>query len=91
MMIQDWTSDFINTCLPKDFYVGIAPPYIHLSKYLEGIKCLGNQNNLDNTTLTDDELLDFIIRFPKILQRPIIKHRHKVVIARPPENILNII
>lgn len=49
------------------------------------------ENNLDNTALTDDELLDFIIKFPKILQRPIIKHHNKVVIARPPENILNII
>ena len=49
------------------------------------------ENNLDNTALTDDELLDFILKFPKILQRPIIKHHNKVVIARPPENILNII
>ena len=49
------------------------------------------ENNLDNTALTDDKLLDFIIRFPKILQRPIIRHYNKVIIARPPENILNII
>ena len=48
------------------------------------------ENHLDNTELTDDELLDFIIKFPKILQRPIIKHHNKVVIARPPENILNL-
>jgi len=55
------------------------------------LSLIKKENNLDNIALTDDELLDFIIRFPKILQRPIIKHRNKVVIARPPENILNII
>ena len=37
------------------------------------------ENNLDNTALTDDELSDFIIRFPKILQRPIVKHHNKAV------------
>ena len=33
MMIQDWTSDFINSCSPKDFYVGIAPPAIYISDF----------------------------------------------------------
>ena len=33
MMIQDWTSDFINSCTPKDFYVGIAPPVIYISDF----------------------------------------------------------
>ena len=49
------------------------------------------ENELDNTELTDNELLDFILKFPKILERPIIKHNNKVVIARPPENILDIL
>ena len=49
------------------------------------------ENKLDNTNLTDKELLDFILKFPKILQRPIIKHNNKVIIARPPENILDIL
>ena len=33
MMIQDWTSDFINSCSPKDFYIGIAPPVIYISDF----------------------------------------------------------
>ena len=45
---QNWIDNFMNSCQQVKCYVGIAPPYIHLSKYLEGIKCLGNQNNLDN-------------------------------------------
>ena len=39
----------------------------------------------------DDEVLIAIIKFPKILQRPIILNGNKGVIGRPPENILSII
>ena len=49
------------------------------------------ENKLDNIKLTDNELLDFIIKFPKILQRPIVKIKNNVIIARPPENILDIL
>ena len=30
-MIQNWTSDFIKSCSPKNLYVGIAPPVIYIS------------------------------------------------------------
>tara|TARA_Y100000996_G_scaffold414920_1_gene407380 strand:+ start:6499 stop:6717 length:219 start_codon:yes stop_codon:yes gene_type:complete len=39
----------------------------------------------------DNEILMAIIKFPKILQRPIILNGNKGVIGRPPENILSII
>ena len=45
---QNWIDNFMNSCQQVKCYVGIAPPYIHLSNYLEGIQCLDNQNNLDN-------------------------------------------
>ncbi len=48
-------------------------------------------NNLNDKSLADDELLEFIIRFPKLLQRPIIIHNNRAIIARPPENILKIL
>tara|TARA_B100000902_G_scaffold397095_1_gene459874 strand:+ start:1526 stop:1882 length:357 start_codon:yes stop_codon:yes gene_type:complete len=48
-------------------------------------------NNLNNKSLTDDDLLDFIIQFPKLLQRPIIIHNNHAIIARPTENILKIL
>ena len=38
-----------------------------------------------------DKLLRAIIKFPKILQRPIIIKGDKGVIGRPPENVLEII
>lgn len=48
-------------------------------------------NNLKNENLSDDKLIDFLIRFPKLLQRPIIVKNNKAVIGRPPENILNLL
>jgi len=48
-------------------------------------------NNLKNENLTDDKLVDFLIKFPKLLQRPIVVKNNKAVVGRPPENILNLL
>ena len=48
-------------------------------------------NNLKNENLTDDKLIDFLIKFPKLLQRPIVVKDNKAVVGRPPENILDIL
>ena len=48
-------------------------------------------NNLKNENLSEDKLIDFLIRFPKLLQRPIVVKNNKAVIGRPPENILNLL
>jgi len=48
-------------------------------------------NNLKNENLTDDKLIDFLIKFPKLLQRPIVVKDNKAVIGRPPENILDVL
>ena len=48
-------------------------------------------NNLKNENLTDDKLIDFLIKFPKLLQRPIVVKDNKAVVGRPTENILNLL
>ena len=49
------------------------------------------ENNLDNLNLTKDELLDLILKHPKLLQRPVFVFNNKAIIGRPPENVLKII
>ena len=49
------------------------------------------KNNLKNKNLSDDKLIEHLIKFPKLLQRPIVVRNNKAVIGRPPENILNIL
>lgn len=47
--------------------------------------------NLDNQDLSDDELLDILVRFPILIERPIVTSDKGVVIARPPEKVLDIL
>ena len=49
------------------------------------------KNNLKKENLSDDKLIDYLIKFPKLLQRPIVVKNNKAVIGRPPENILNLL
>ena len=46
---------------------------------------------LDDSNLTEDQLLEAIVSNPALLQRPIIIANDKAVIGRPPESVLNIL
>lgn len=48
-------------------------------------------NHLDDETLSDEQLINAMLRFPKLIERPIVISNGKVVIGRPPENVLTII
>ena len=42
-------------------------------------------------TLTDDEWIDAMLKFPKLIERPVVIIGEKAVIARPDERILEIL
>lgn len=46
---------------------------------------------LDNPALSRAELIDALIRYPRLLQRPIVIKNGKAAIGRPPEKILAIL
>ena len=49
------------------------------------------ENNLDDESLSEDDLIQAMIDNPILIERPIVKTDKGVVIARPPENVLGII
>ena len=49
------------------------------------------ENSLDNIDLSQDEILELIVKHPILLQRPVLVFKNKAIIGRPPENILKII
>ena len=48
-------------------------------------------NKLNNKKLTNDQLINYVIKFPKLLERPIFLTEEKGLIARPPERILELL
>ena len=49
------------------------------------------ENNLSDESLSHDELIDAMIKYPKIIERPIVIKNGKVAIGRPPESVLDIL
>jgi arsenate reductase (glutaredoxin) len=45
------------------------------------------QLGLARTTLTDDELIDAMVRYPDLIQRPLVEQGEKAVLARPAEKV----
>ncbi len=46
-------------------------------------------NNLKDLSLSDDQLIDAMIEFPRLIERPIAISDTRAVIGRPPENVLD--
>ncbi|MFT6103342.1 MAG: arsenate reductase [Granulosicoccus sp.] len=46
------------------------------------------ENNLKDTSLSDDDLIQAIADHPKLLERPIVVNGSNAIMGRPPENVL---
>ena len=49
------------------------------------------ENNIKNILENDIKLINEMIKFPKIIERPIVLSRNKAVIGRPPDNVLELL
>lgn len=49
------------------------------------------KDNFKGKTLSEDEWINAMIKYPKLMERPIFVNGDKAVIGRPPEKVLEII
>jgi len=49
------------------------------------------ENHLDDPSLSDDELIEAMLKHPKLIERPIVVTDRGTAIGRPPENVLEVV
>lgn len=49
------------------------------------------QENFKNKTMTDQEIIDAMVSFPQIIERPVVINGPKAIVARPTEKISEIL
>ena len=49
------------------------------------------ENNLDDESLTRQQLIQAMIKYPKLIERPILINNNKAALGRPPEDVLEIL
>ena len=49
------------------------------------------KENFKGKDLTDEQIIDAMVTYPKLIERPIVIKDDKAVVGRPPENILELI
>lgn len=49
------------------------------------------ENGLADPALSDEELIEAMVRHPKLIERPIVVNGERAALGRPPENVLDIL
>ena len=66
--------------------LGFSPRDLMRKKEAEYAEC-----GLDKPSLSDDELIDLMIKNPILIERPIVLANGKAALGRPPEQMLEIL
>ena len=77
------SADEIKDILKK---LGISPREL-LRKGEDAYK----ENNLNNKELSDEALINAMVEFPKLIERPIVINGDQAKLGRPPEQVLEIV
>ena len=77
------TADTLKTILGQ---LGMAPRDLMRKK-----EDIYSELKLDNPSLSDDDLIDAMVKHPILIERPIVLNNGKAALGRPPEQVLEIL
>ncbi len=66
--------------------LGLAPRELMRKK-----EAIYAESKLDDPSLSDDDLIDFMTQHPILIERPIVVANGKAALGRPPEQVLDIL
>ena len=49
------------------------------------------ENNLKDSNISEEKIINLMIEYPKLIERPIYVKGSKAIVGRPPENVLKIV
>lgn len=49
------------------------------------------ENQLADNSLSEEQLIAAMVKFPKLIERPIVVKDDKAILGRPPENVLSLL
>ena len=49
------------------------------------------EHHLDDPSLSDEQLIEAMLKYPKLIERPIVVTDKGVALGRPPENVLEVL
>ena len=83
---------YLETPLDKPTLIGLlkklAPNAAQLVRRLEQDF---KDNNLGASDVTEQQLIDAMLKYPKLIERPIVVVGDRAVLGRPPENVLELL
>ena len=64
---------------------------LSVNEMLRSDEPLARSMHLAAKNLSDDELIEIMVKYPDLIQRPIVVRGEQAVLCRPPENVLKLL
>ena len=80
-----------NKLLPEELRVLLRKLNISAKELIRKNEKIYKEKNIKNNIYSEDELIELMIEYPNLMQRPIIEVNEDIIIARPPEKIIDLI
>ena len=90
--IEPTIVEYLKTPLEKDALKNISQLLgLRPKDFVRKIEKDFKDNDLSKSLEEDDKIIDAMLLFPKIIERPIVVSEGEAVIGRPPENVQKLI